>query len=59
MEYTNIFEPLLIIFLSLLAGLLIGSIGTFYVMIKEHKAMQEEIDAKNRALDKINNLINE
>ena len=44
MEYTNIFEPMLLIFLSMLLGLLIGSISTFYVIAKDTKETKNELD---------------
>lgn len=44
MEYTNIFTPILCIGLSILLGLLIGSIATFYITIKENKKLQDELD---------------
>lgn len=50
MTYTSIFEPLLLITLCICLGLLIGCIGTLYAIAKEHKAIQEELDAKNKEL---------
>ena len=44
MEYTNIFEPMMLIFLSMLLGLLIGSISTFYLIAKDNKEMKNELD---------------
>ena len=44
MEYTSLFNPLLIIFISLLAGMLIGGIGMIYKGSQELKATQEELD---------------
>jgi len=44
MEYTSLFNPLLIIFISLLAGMLVGGIGMMIVSSRELKATQEELD---------------
>ena len=44
MEYTNIFEPLLIICLTLCLGILIGVISMLWVSAKELKATNEELD---------------
>jgi|15BtaG_2_1085339.scaffolds.fasta_scaffold08164_6 hypothetical protein len=44
MEYTSLFGPMLIIFISLLAGMLIGGIGMIYKGSQELKATQEQLD---------------
>ena len=44
MEYTSLFEPILIIFISLLAGMILGVIFATYMMIKESKALERELD---------------
>tara|TARA_Y100001973_G_C5132868_1_gene298735 strand:- start:704 stop:925 length:222 start_codon:yes stop_codon:yes gene_type:complete len=44
MEYTSIFEPIFIIFISLLFGMLVGCVGMVFVGSKELKATQEELD---------------
>ena len=44
MEYTSLVEPIFIIFISLLLGMLIGGIGMIYVGSKELKDTQEELD---------------
>ena len=44
MEYTNIFEPLLIICLTLCLGILIGVISMLWVSAKELEATREELD---------------
>jgi len=44
MEYNSIFAPLLIICLSLLGGIIIGGIVTFYMMSKDQKDTLEELD---------------
>jgi len=63
MEYTNIFEPLLIICLTLCLGILIGVISMLWVSAKELEATREELD-KFRELTsyqehQINSLIDE
>jgi uncharacterized membrane-anchored protein YhcB (DUF1043 family) len=44
MEYTSIFTPMVIIFISLLAGMLIGSIGMIIVSSRELKATEKELE---------------
>lgn len=44
MEYTTMFEPLLIICLTLLLGILIGSMVTLIISAKELKATNKELD---------------
>ena len=44
MEYTSLFEPILIIFISLLAGMILGVIFATYMMGKESKALERELD---------------
>ena len=44
MEYNNLFEPLLYIFLSVSAGFLIGTIVTLLKARKEQEALSEELD---------------
>ena len=46
---------LFIIFISISAGFLIGMILTFILLAKKMKAMNEELDAKNRQIEKIFN----
>ena len=43
-EYTNIFTPIVIIFISLLGGIIIGAISTIYVSVRELKYTQKELD---------------
>ena len=44
MEYTTMFEPLLIICLTLLLGILIGSMVTLIISAKELKVTNKELD---------------
>jgi|18_taG_2_1085343.scaffolds.fasta_scaffold41353_2 hypothetical protein len=43
MEYTNIFEPILFLGLSLLVGVLLGSLITFYILIKDHNECEDDL----------------
>ena len=43
MEYTNIFEPILFLGLSVLVGILLGSLGTFYILIKDHSRCEDDL----------------
>lgn len=62
MEYTSLFEPMVVIFISLLAGMLVGGIGMIYVGSRELKRTKEELD-KFRELYfeevRVNSLIDE
>ena len=44
MEYTNIFEPLLIICLTLCLGILIGCAATLWVSAKDLEVTNKELD---------------
>jgi uncharacterized membrane-anchored protein YhcB (DUF1043 family) len=44
MEYTSIFTPMLLIFTSFLAGLILGFIVSFLLAIKESKELGKELD---------------
>ena len=44
MTYTSLFEPLLIIALSLMLGMLIGVIGMLIATAKHIKGINEEVD---------------
>ena len=52
MEYFNIINPLMCISLSVLLGMMLGSLYTFYVLSSDIKSMIKEIDAKNKELKK-------
>lgn len=43
MEYTNIFEPILFLGLSILVGILLGSLGTFYILMKGHSECEDDL----------------
>ena len=52
MEYTNIFEPILFLGLSILVGILLGSIGTFYFLLKEHNKCEDDlINVQQKLID--------
>jgi uncharacterized membrane protein (DUF106 family) len=44
MEYTSLFEPMIIIFISLLAGIILGSLSMIYIGSRELKETKEELD---------------
>jgi uncharacterized membrane-anchored protein YhcB (DUF1043 family) len=44
MEYTNMFEPLLLVCLTLILGILIGVISMLWVSAKELKETNEELE---------------
>lgn len=44
MGYTTMFEPLLLICLTLMLGILIGVISTLWASAKELKAINEELE---------------
>ncbi len=52
MTFTSMFEPVVLISLCLILGVLIGCLTTLYAMSKEHKALQEELDAKTETLNR-------
>ena len=55
MEYTSLFEPLLVICLSLFLGLLIGGSVVSYLFVKERVSILKELDSKTKQLDSYTN----
>ena len=53
MEYTTLWQPITVIFVSFSGGILVGTVWTFYSLLDIQKKLEEEIDAKNIALDKL------
>ena len=51
MEYTNIIQPMIVIGVSLGSGLLLGAFWMFLIMHKIQKALEKELDSKNKVLD--------
>ena len=51
MEYINIMQPLILVFVSFCAGAFFGSLWMFYIMYKEEKALEKELDSKNKLLE--------
>ena len=51
MEYTNIIEPLTVIFVSFSVGVFSGVLWMFYAMKRTNKKMEEELDSKTRLLN--------
>ena len=58
MEYTNIIQPLTVIFISFSLGIFFGSIWMFYAMYKSSKQMEQELDSKTRLLTAYENNLN-
>ena len=44
MEYTSLFEPMIIIFISLLAGMVLGSLSMMFIVSKELNTTEKELD---------------
>ena len=51
MEYTNIIEPVTVIFVSFSVGFFCGGLWIFYVMRIANKKMEKELDSKTRLLN--------
>ena len=56
-EYTTIWQPLTIIFVSFSMGVFFGSLWMFYSMYKSNKTIEEELHIKSEALQKIQNTL--
>jgi hypothetical protein len=52
MEYTNLWQPITVIFVSFSIGVLVGAAWMFYSLLDGRKKLEEELDAKNIVLDK-------
>jgi uncharacterized membrane-anchored protein YhcB (DUF1043 family) len=53
MEYTTLWQPLTVIFVSFSIGMFFGVVWIFYSFLDSQKKLEEELDAKNIALDKL------
>ena len=51
MEYTNMFQPLLLIFVSCGIGMILGSCHMFLIMYHENKRLKKELDTKSNILN--------
>ena len=50
MEYTTIWQPLLMIFISFGIGLFVGACWLFSIIQKSNKRLEQELDSKTRIL---------
>jgi uncharacterized membrane-anchored protein YhcB (DUF1043 family) len=48
MTYTNIFQPLSLIALTLFVGFMIGLVVMFLLIKEECRELEKELDAKNK-----------
>jgi hypothetical protein len=51
MEYTTLWQPITVIFVSFSMGVFFGSLWMFFAMNKSLKSIQRELDAKTHALN--------
>ena len=51
-EYSTIWQPITMIFVSFSMGMFFGSLWMFYAMYKSNKRRGEELDVKNRELER-------
>ena len=52
MEYTSLISPLLLIGISLGIGAFFGSLWMFWVMYKNTKSLENELEVKNEQLER-------
>ena len=50
MEYTSLWQPITMIFISFSMGVGFGSFWVFYAMYKSNKRVEQELDSKTRLL---------
>jgi hypothetical protein len=53
MEYTSIWQPLTVIWVSFGTGLLLGSLGMFYRIHRENEALRDSREVLRKKLDKL------
>ena len=51
MEYTTIWQPVSMIFVSFSIGVFFGALWIFYAMYNSNKKISEELDTKTRLLN--------
>lgn len=51
MEYTHIWQPLIVIFVSFSMGVFFGSLLMFFKMTHDNEQMKKELDSKTRLLN--------
>ena len=55
MEYPNVIQPIIVIFVSFGIGVTLGSFWMFYLMSRENDSIKKELDSKSRLLDTYEN----
>tara|TARA_R100001480_G_scaffold137590_2_gene134638 strand:+ start:349 stop:540 length:192 start_codon:yes stop_codon:yes gene_type:complete len=58
MEYTTIWQPMLLIFVSFSIGLFTGALWMFFIIHKSNKRLEQELDSKSRLLTTYENSLN-
>ncbi len=58
MEYTTIWQPLLMIFISFSIGIFAGALWMFCIIQKSNKRLEQELDSKTRLLNAYQNNLN-
>jgi uncharacterized membrane-anchored protein YhcB (DUF1043 family) len=53
MEYTTLWQPLTVIFISFSIGMFFGVVWMFYWFLDSQKELEKELDKKNIALDRL------
>ena len=51
MEYTEIWQPLILIFISFSVGMFCGSLWMYFSMHNDTQQLKKELDSKTRLLD--------
>tara|TARA_R110002051_G_scaffold30319_5_gene70185 strand:+ start:126 stop:332 length:207 start_codon:yes stop_codon:yes gene_type:complete len=50
-EYTTIWQPLIVIFISFSIGMFFGSLWMFFRMSNDNQQLEKELDSKTRLLE--------
>tara|TARA_R110000751_G_scaffold262818_1_gene362128 strand:+ start:69 stop:260 length:192 start_codon:yes stop_codon:yes gene_type:complete len=58
MEYTTLWQPILLIFISFSLGLFTGAFWIFCIIQKSNKRLEQELDSKTRLLTAYENNLN-
>ena len=56
MEYTNVIQPIMVIFVSFGIGVTLGAFWMFWLLSTENNSMKKELDSKTRRLDSYENI---
>ena len=51
MEYTTLWQPLILIFVSFSIGLFSGALWMFCIIRKSNRQLEQDLDSKTRLLD--------